>query len=158
MVSTPGKLFQPEAWSVNVTVWGSRLASVTGEAGVMVICAGSRSYWLALILRSSITPVQPAQSTPLPTPVTTLTPPSVPNEVGTMFVPGTSWRDRCKENTDGSDPAAHVIGALPVTTHPLVFPVGTVTVANCPATAVVGWTVSVRAPPCKGGPSTRRFG
>ena len=102
MVSTPGKLFQPEASSVNVTDWGSRLASFTGEAGVMVIRAGSKSYWLSLIRRSSITPVQPAQSAPLPTPVTTLTPPSMPNVVGTMVVPGQIVASSSKETGSGT--------------------------------------------------------
>ena len=38
--------------------------------------AGSKSYWLALIRRSSITPVQPAHPTPSFRPVTTLIPPA----------------------------------------------------------------------------------
>ena len=48
VVSTPRKLFQPEAWSVKDTVWALRLDSDTGDVGVIVTRAGSRSYMVGV--------------------------------------------------------------------------------------------------------------
>ena len=104
-----------------------------------------------------MTPVQPTQPAPSLTPVTTLTPPSVPTEVATMFVPGQIVASCVNENVAGT--GLTVAGdRAPVTSHPLVAPVGTVTVANCPTTPVVEPNASVRAPAgVNAGPSTRRF-